>query len=150
MKRDPLPPGRAFMPPILRRLAPALGAVVDFEPNYEVVGLIRFPNGRQSYFWHNKFNLNSVASARIAQDKGYAAYFLKRHGFRVPESGVFLEDAFRGRIGCGDGMEAARAFAAGLNWQVYLKPLRGSGGAGIVRTCSEQEYDTVAPGVFAQ
>jgi glutathione synthase/RimK-type ligase-like ATP-grasp enzyme len=150
MKRDPLPPGRAFMPPILRRLAPVLGAVVEFEPGYEVVGLIRFPNGRQSYFWHNKFNLNSVASARIAQDKGYATYFLKQHGFRVPESAVFLEDAFRGRIACGDGTAAARAFAKGLGWQVFLKPLRGSGGAGIVRACSEREYDAVVPVVFAR
>lgn len=139
----------AFMPPILRRLAPLLNATVEFEPRYGIVGLIRFPNGRQSYFWHNKFNLNSVASARIAQDKGYAGFFLKSHGFHVPETGVFLQDAWAGRIGSEDNTAAAERFAERLGWQVFLKPVRGSGGAGIVRTVSKVEYETLAPGVFA-
>ena len=141
-------PGGAFMPPILRRIAPLLGAQVLFEPGYEVVGCIRFPNGRQSYFWHNKFNLNSVASARIAQDKGYAGFFLKAQGFRVPDSGVFLEDRFQQRNQCGEGQAAARAFAMHLDWQVFLKPLRKSGGDGIVRICGEAEFDTLSQEVF--
>ena len=50
---------------ILKRIAPALGAEVLFEPEFRIVGRIRFRNGRQSFFWHNKFNLNSVSAARI-------------------------------------------------------------------------------------
>ena len=136
------------MPAILRRLAPRLGAEVVFEPQYEIVGRIRFPNGRQSYFWHNKFNLNSVASARISQDKGYTTFFLREGGFCVPRSEVFLQDAFRERIRCGKSMAEARHFAAELGWQVYLKPLRGSQGDGIARSCTEQEYDASARLIF--
>jgi D-alanine-D-alanine ligase-like ATP-grasp enzyme len=146
----PLPPSHSFMLPILRRLAPVLNATVEFEPLYGIVGLIRFPNGRQSYFWHNKFNLNSVASARIAQDKGYAGYFLKIHGFQVPETSVFLQDAWARRIGSGDNTAAAQAFAERLGWQVFLKPVRGSGGDGIVRTASREEYDAMASEIFAK
>ena len=136
------------MPPILRRLAPQLGAEVVFEPEYGIVGCIRFPNGRQSYFWHNKFNLNSVASARIAQDKGYSNFFLKERGFHIPSSAVFLEEAFRQRLRTGNGPAAARDFAGSLGWDVFLKPLRGSGGRGIVRTCGEAEFDTALPAIF--
>jgi len=146
----PLPPGRSFMLPILRRLAPVLNATIEFEPLYGIVGLIRFPNGRQSYFWHNKFNLNSVASARIAQDKGYAGYFLKSHGFRVPETAVFLQDAWADRIGSGDNTAAAEGFAERLGWQVFLKPVRGSGGEGILRTVSRLDYNAIAPELFAK
>jgi glutathione synthase/RimK-type ligase-like ATP-grasp enzyme len=138
------------MPAILRRLAPQMGAEVFFEPEHEIVGWIRFPNGRRSFFWHNKFNLNSVVSARIAQDKGYATFFLQQHGFRVPRSGVFLNDAFRERIGCGRGEAAARQFAAEVGWDVFMKPLRGSQGDRIVRTCNVQEFDGVAESVFQQ
>lgn len=138
------------MPAILERLAAQFGAEVILEPEYEIVGLIRFPNGRQSYFWHNKFNLNSVASARVAQDKGYTAFFLKQHGFRVPQYGVFLEDAFRGRIGCGKGQDDARRFAEALGWQVFLKPLRKSQGTGIIRACDAAEYDEAARLLFEQ
>ena len=131
-------PGGVFMPAILRRLAPRLGAEVIFEPDYEIVGRIRFPNGRQSYFWHNKFNLNSVASARIARDKGHATFFLRELGFQVPRSGVFLQDAYRDRIRSGQGTAEARRFSEDLRWHVYLKPLRGSQGDGIVGVRSER------------
>lgn len=143
-------PGGVFMPAILRRLAPRLGAEVIFEPDYEIVGRIRFPNGRQSYFWHNKFNLNSVASARIARDKGHATFFLRELGFQVPRSEVFLQDAYRERIGSGQGTAEARRFAEDLRWQVYLKPLRGSQGDGIVGVRSEREYDEAARSIFAR
>lgn len=142
-------PGAAFMPAILRRLAPKLGAEVIFEPEFEIVGRIRFPNGRQSYFWHNKFNLNSVVSARIAQDKGYTTFFLQERGFRVPRSGVFFREDYCEQILCAKNPAAARAFAADLGWQVYLKPLRGSQGGGIIKACNEQEFDAAAGQIFA-
>jgi glutathione synthase/RimK-type ligase-like ATP-grasp enzyme len=150
MSKHAVPPGGAFMPAILRRLAPQLEAEVFFEPEHEIVGWIRFPNGRQSYFWHNKFNLNSVVSARIAQDKGYATFFLRQRGFRVPRTGVFFSDAHRERMRCGQGEAAARQFAEELGWDVFIKPLRGSQGDRIVRTCNAAEFDAVIPSVFAQ
>ena len=100
------------MPEILGRLAPALGAQVLFEPEFRIVGHIRFPNGRQSFFWHNKFNLNPVSSARIAQDKGYSAFFLRAAGIRVPATQTFFRNDFRRRIRSKRGLAAACAFAA--------------------------------------
>ena len=140
--------GSAFMPAILCRLAPSLGAEVVFEPEYGIVGRIRFPNGRQSYFWHNKFNLNSVIAARLCQDKGYTSFWLKEGGFRVPDSAVFFQDAYCAPNGFRKCHAEAMKFARSLNWQVYLKPLRGSQGRGIMRTCDEAEYDEAARLIF--
>ncbi|MDP2310975.1 MAG: cyanophycin synthetase [Pseudomonadota bacterium] len=119
------------MPAILERIGPLLGAEVIFEPEFGIVGLVRFPNGRQSYFWHNKFNLNSVSSARIAQDKGYTTHFLSVQGFRVPRSRTFFREAFRLALDSDRGTEAAMAYAHSLGWPVYVKPCRRSQGDGV-------------------
>ncbi len=130
----------AFMPAILRRLAPELGATIVFEPEFEIVGRITFRNGRKSFFWHNKFNFNSVASARVAQDKGYTSHFLKMEGMKVPNGQVFLRESFRDRLQRGGSEQEAVEFARKLNWQVYLKPLRRSQGNGVVRATTEAEF----------
>ncbi len=150
-RRDkPYSPTRAFMPAILQRLAPRLGAEVLLEPEHQIVGRIRFPNGRQSYFWHNKFNLNSVASAKICQDKGHTSFFLDQCGFRVPRGDVFLRDSFRDLIRQGKSEADARCFAEHLGWSVYLKPLRKSQGDGIIKACGPEEFDAAAKVIFQQ
>lgn len=137
------------MPAILRRIAPAMGAEVTFEPEFRIVGQIRFPNGRQSYFWHNRFNLNPVSSARIAQDKGYAAFFLRKAGIRVPRGQTFFRADFCRRTGAKRDLAAACRFAAKLGWPVYLKPCRGSQGDGIERVGSVAELRAAARRIFA-
>ena len=127
-----------FMPAILARLAPEFGAEVIFEPEFRIVGLIRFPNGRQSYFWHNKFNLNSVSAARLAQDKGYTVHFLQTLGFRVPRTLTFFREDFRRKIGSPRGLSAAQAFARELGWPVYVKPCRLSQGVGVSMATSHR------------
>lgn len=138
------------MPEILGRLAPAMGAQVLFEPEFRIVGQIRFPNGRQSFFWHNKFNLNPVSSARIAQDKGYSAFFLRAAGIRVPPTQTFFRDDFRRRIRSKRGLAGACAFAAQVGWPVYLKPCRGSQGDGIELAANPAELRAAARRIFAQ
>lgn len=140
--------GGVFMPAILNRIAPELGAVVTLEPGYEIVGHIRFPNGRQSYFWHNKFNLNSVASVRICQDKGYAAFFLEKWGFSVPNGRVFVRRNAPGSPQRGPGLEDALEFAAELGWPVFLKPLCGSQGVGVIKASNAAECETAARALF--
>jgi D-alanine-D-alanine ligase-like ATP-grasp enzyme len=123
--------GTPFMPAVLARIAPRVGAEVILEPEFGIVGLVRFANGRKSYFWHNKFNLNTVSSARIAQDKGYTAHFLSLHGFRVPRSRSFFREAFRKALHSDRGADAALAYAESLGWPVYVKPCRRSQGDGV-------------------
>jgi hypothetical protein len=80
---------KPFMPDILARIAPQLGADVLMEPMYQVVGLVRFPNGRRTFFWDNKLNLNPISSVKICRDKSYTNFFLKSLGYHVPLDAVF-------------------------------------------------------------
>jgi len=135
---------------ILKRIAPALGAEVLFEPEFRIVGRLRFRNGRQSFFWHNKFNLNSVSAARIAQDKGYTLFFLAAEGIRVPRTQTFFREDFRRRMKSPRGVAAAVDFAGALGRPVYLKPLRGSQGSGIELALNPAEVRAAARRIFAR
>ncbi len=136
------------MPAILARLAPLFGAEVTLEPEFRIVGCIRFPNGRQSYFWHNKFNLNSVSAARIAADKGYTVFFLESFGFRVPRTRTFFREDFRRHLGSKCGLSAAYRYARELGWPVYLKPCRRSQGEGIALATKRSEFYDAARSIF--
>jgi len=142
--------GVPFMPAILKRLAPTMGARVLLEPEFKIVGLICFPNGRRSFFWHNKFNLNSVSAARIAQDKGYTNFFLRSLGYSLPESRTFFHKGFRRRVQSERGLVAARRYARELGWPVFVKPCRGSQGDGVAMATNMREFDEAAHRAFAQ
>ncbi len=139
---------RAFMPEILARVAPSIGAEVVAEPEYGFAGMIRFADGATSFFWENKFNLNPIGSVKIAQDKGYAAHFLKALGFSVPAQQTFFRERFRAAIGSTRGIDEARRFAASLGWPVYLKPCRRSQGDLVADVYDDAELVEHAGEIF--
>lgn len=117
-----------FMPEILFRVAPRLGAEVLLEPEYGFVGLIRFSNGRRTFFWDNKFNLNPISSVKICQDKNYTTFFLKSLGYCVPQEAIFAREKFRKHLVKSRGLEDAQDFASSIGWPVFMKPCRLSQG----------------------
>ncbi|MCC6155590.1 MAG: cyanophycin synthetase [Candidatus Hydrogenedentes bacterium] len=140
--------GAAFMPEILARIAPVLGARVVLEPEFGVVGQIEFKNGRKSYFWHNKFNLNSVSSAKIAQDKAYTSFFLEQFGYSVPQTQTFFSDRFLKHIDSNRNVAAACAFAERIGWPVIVKPCRRSQGAAVNLVYDKDSFWSSAERVF--
>lgn len=138
------------MPEILGRVAPRMGAEVLFEPEFRIVGRIRFRNGRHAFFWHNKFSLNPVSSARLARDKGYADFFLRAAGISVPPARTFFRDDFRRHIGSPRGLQAACRFAAEVGWPVYVKPCGGSQGRGIEIATGPAELRAAARRILAR
>lgn len=138
------------MPAILARLAPQLGAEVVIEPEYRIVGRVCFRNGRQSYFWHNKFNLNSVSAARVAGDKGYTNFFLSQAGVRVPRGQTFFDRKYCEILPSERGVTRAVEFASELGWPVYVKPCRRSQGDGIELATNARELRAAAQRIFEQ
>jgi D-alanine-D-alanine ligase-like ATP-grasp enzyme len=139
---------RAFMPEILARIAPSVGAEVIAEPEYGFAGMLRFDNGRTSFFWENKFDLNPIASVKVAQDKGYAAHFLRAQGFSVPAQQTFFREGFRRTIRSPRGLDEARRFAESLGWPVYLKPCRRSQGEFVADVWNDAELIEHATALF--
>src|SRR5258706_5350979 len=138
-----------FMPAILARIAPLLNAEVLLEPEHGFVGCIRFPNGRFSYFWDNKFNLNPISSVKIAQDKAYTEFFLSTLGYPVPGSRTFVRDRFLRHVPGGRTLEEAVAYANGLGWPVAVKPCDLSQGRLVAVVSSEEELRAWASQIFA-
>jgi len=136
------------MPEILARTAPLLGAEVLLEPGYGFVGLIRFPNGRKSFFWDNKFNLNPISSVKICQDKAYTTFFLRTFGYRTPEERVFAHERFQKHLPHSQGLEEAERYAAAVGWPVFLKPCRMSQGDLVMKAHSAAEFHDCAHAIF--
>lgn len=139
---------KPFMNSILARLAPQLGANLLIEPEFGFVGLIVFPNGRQSFFWDNKFNLNPLSSVKIARDKAYASFFLRSLGYSVPKEKTFFRARFRQHLEKSRGLEEAYRYAQELGWPVFLKPCRLSQGQFIAKVYSREEFYRFAPTIF--
>ena len=126
-------PRTPFLWKILERIAPSVGATVEVEPSHRFVGIVRFANGRQSCFWENRLDLNPVAAARIAQDKGYTSHFLRARGFVVPAELAIFGAALRRHVDPGRGVEAAIAFARARGYPLIVKPNRFSQGRLVER-----------------
>lgn len=137
-----------FLWRILERIAPSVGATLLIEPSYRFVGLIRFANGRQSYFWENRLDLNPVAAVRIAQDKAYTSHFLRAQGFSVPTEATFFSDRLRRHVDPSRDQEAARAYARSLGYPVYVKPNRMSQGRLVHEVHGDAELADALRAVF--
>ncbi len=141
---------QAFMPAILRRIAPRLGARVVLEPEHGFVGAIYFRNGRKSLFWDNKFNLNAVSSVKIAQDKGYTHFFLAEGGFQVPRELTVFAPVFRRHVAKPRGATEAARFAREIGYPVYAKAVRRSQGDLVFRAGNRTELLARLKEIFAQ
>ncbi|MEO6325757.1 MAG: cyanophycin synthetase [Thermoanaerobaculia bacterium] len=136
------------MPAILARIAPVLNAEVLLEPEHGFVGWIKFPNGRFSYFWDNKFNLNSVSAVKVAQDKAYTEFFLGTFGYPVPGSRTFVRDSFLPHVHGGRGLGEAITYADELGWPVVAKPCNLSQGRLVAVISSAAELQEWTARIF--
>src|SRR4051812_31526453 len=127
-----------------------MGATLLLEPEYGFVGMITFANGRRTYFRDNKLNLNPIGSVRIAQDKGYTTYFLRHHGYEVPEELTFFSDAFCRVLSAPRRVADGLAFARQIGFPVYLKPNALSQGELVAKVNDTESFTSVANQILAR
>jgi len=83
-----------------------------FEPRMKMWG--GFASERPAIvLLHNKFNLNSIASARNCARQRAIRILPEERGFRIPRSEVFLQDAYRSGSGAAKAVRGEQ-FAAEL------------------------------------
>lgn len=130
---------KSSISPIMLQIAKRLGADLHIEPEYGYVGQLTLKDGRRRYFRHANFDLNTLGASEIAQDKAYAAYFLSRMGYPVPEGEAFFSDHWAKTIGARRGLHVAARYAKRLGYPVIVKPNSLSQGSGVhlVRTKRE-------------
>ena len=118
-------------------------ARLEVEPRYGFVGRIVYRDGGiRMFIGRGLEGLNTTAAARVAGDKGWTRHFLQSLGFRCPVGEKFVLEAFAdgldrrlGRRFSGYLLAAdAPAYVEStLEYPVYIKPARGTHGAGVYR-----------------
>jgi len=130
----------AFVTPILRSLAEELGYTLDVEPRYGYAARLVLPDGRTRLLRNTVFDLNGAGATDIAKDKDYAAYFLARSGYPVPEGDSFHTRDWARRIGSDRTVERAWEYAQRLGLPVIVKPNSKSQGAGVALVHTKRDF----------
>lgn len=131
---------KSFVAEIICRVAPRIGAHALMEPEYGFVGLITFRNGKRVLFRDRNFNINPLASAEIAKDKGYADFFLKHYGYHTSEGQTFFSEERNRRIKIKRTIDDGFAYAESLGFPVILKPNNLSQGTLVTKVYNKSEY----------
>ncbi|MDO8505800.1 MAG: cyanophycin synthetase [bacterium] len=130
----------AFATPLLKRLAPKAGVKIDIEPSYRYAGQITLRDCTKRYFRGTNFDLNPLGASEIAKDKTYAAYFMRKMGYRVVKGQSFFSKQWGKTIGSRKDRDAAYRFAKRLGFPIIVKPNSLSQGAGVCLVRSRKEF----------
>lgn len=135
---------------ILLKIAPLIGAEIYLEPEWNVVGQIKFKNGKKSYFRYNTLDLNPMGASEIAKDKDYSNFFIESLGFPIiPKSKTFYSDKWATAIGAHDRkIENAFEYASEIGFPVIVKPNSGSQGYGVSLVNNKEEFFSALSLIF--
>lgn len=128
----------SFVTPLIEKVCRDMGITVHMEPQGYVGMLVR-PDGKVRYFRGPSFDLNTLGATEVARDKDYAAYFLRRAGYPVPEGRAFFTNRWARVLGSENTPLAAHAYARSLGWPVIVKPNSKSRGVGVWRVQNKQQ-----------
>jgi D-alanine-D-alanine ligase-like ATP-grasp enzyme len=146
LKRD----ASGLLGKILVKIAPKIGAEIYLEPEWNVVGQIKFRNGKKSYFRYNTLDLNPMGASEIARDKDYSNFFMESLGFPIiPKSKTFYSDKWANTIGAHDRkIDDAYRYALKIGFPVIVKPNSCSQGYGVSLVSNKEEFYGALKSIF--
>lgn len=135
---------------MIAELAPEIGARVELEPEFKFAGEIVFASGKRHLFRNTCFNINPAAASETARDKAYCKYFLRRHGFPVPDGQTFFAPKLARNLAKSRrrGIKEAVAYAAVIGFPVFAKPNDGSEGHLVTTAYDENDLMLAAAAIF--
>lgn len=120
-----------YLTQLVSNLAPKVGASVVVEPEWGVASQIIYKNGVVRSVFRYAFDLNSIASADIAKDKGYAKYFMEKKGYPVAEGTTILEEKWARTIKGKRNLDFAKKYIKKIGFPAMVKPNSKSQGVGV-------------------
>ena len=121
---------RAIVFDLLERYCAARGYRLTAGDAHGHAGCVESPAGRRWFFKGTRFDLNTLGAAEIANDKAYAAAFLREAGIAVPTGCLIFSSEIR------DGRhppEAVLGFAEAQGFPLFVKPNCGREGRDVMR-----------------
>ena len=137
-----------FVTEVIKKLATQIEATVLIEPEYAFVGQITFKNGKRTFFRNTRFEINNHASVAIVQDKGYASFFLKGLGYKVPEEQTFFSEQLCSKLIKKRNIDDGYAFAKNIGFPAIVKPNDLSKGILVAKVYNKDEYYETAQKIF--
>lgn len=140
----------SFVSAMLAELAPEFGIRLELEPEFGFVGELVLPDGRRHLFRNTYFDVNPSAASKISEDKAYTNYFLRKHGFQVPDGKTFFSDGWNQFLDGGKrrGLAQALDYAAGLGYPLFVKPNDLSQGLFVTKAHGPEDIERVAPAIW--
>lgn len=123
------------------RLARKAGVKVVLEDEYGYAGQIVTNSGRRHYFLDSRLDINTLGATEIAADKDYAAHFMRKMGYPVPEGEAFFSRGWAKVIRSKRDGRAALRYATKLGFPVFVKPNSKSRGLGVVKARTRAEFE---------
>ncbi|MTH97160.1 ATP-dependent carboxylate-amine ligase [Roseibium sp. RKSG952] len=108
------------------------------DPKIGYAGFIEDRNGVRRFYKGTHFDLNTLGASEVADDKAYALKFLKRDGFRVPESlllyvaGKKIEKPVTRQVA---------DFAERMGYPLFVKPNGGQEGKDVIKLRNQDQLD---------
>ncbi len=140
----------SIIAPILKKLAPQVGAKIIVEPEWGVAGQIIFKNGKKRYFRYSSLDLNTLGASEIAKDKDYANFFMKKMGYPTIPGETFFSDYWCGVIGSRKNILAAEKYAKKIGFPLMTKPNSGSQGMNVIKVNNLSELRAALQQIFTQ
>lgn len=137
-----------YLTKLVKRLAPKIGARVIVEPEWGIAAQIIYKNGVVRSLRYLSLDLNSIASADIAKDKGYAKFFMKKWGFPTAPGQTFFDKNWAKTVKSKRTAEVASGYAKKLGYPVIVKPNDGSQGSGVVLAQNKKELGGILRKIF--
>lgn len=141
-----------FTPLMLAEIGPELGITVELEPVHGFAGELIFPDGSRQLFHNANLNINPAAAVQIANDKFYTCFFLRKHGFKVPQQQAFFSAHLNRKMPAAKRRDLthALAYAQQLGYPVFIKPNNLSQGEHVTKVWSPEQLEHVGHAIFAR
>ncbi len=137
-----------YLTKLILKLAPKIGAKVVVEPEWGVAAQIIYKNGVVRSLRFYSLDLNRIASADIAKDKGYAKFFMQKLGYPTAPGQTFFKDSWAKAVKSNRTMKAGVKYAERLGYPVIIKPNSQSQGSGVALVSSAKELRSAFKEVF--
>lgn len=138
----------SIIAPILKKLAPQVGAKIIVEPEWGVAGQIIFKNGKKRYFRYSSLDLNTLGASEIAKDKDYANFFMKKMGYPTITGDTFFSNYWCEVIGSHKNIKAAEKYAKKIGFPLMAKPNSGSQGMNVIKVNNLSELKKALNKIF--
>ena len=134
-KKNSLP----YLTKLIKKLAPKVGARVLVEPEWGIVSQIIYKNGVVRSLRMYSLDLNHIASADIAKDKGYAKFFMQEKGYPVAEGTTVFKDSWAKMVKSNRKIPYAINYAKKIGYPLIAKPNSKSQGADVFLVYDKKE-----------